>query len=491
MAPDGELLVRGPSVMSGYWEAPEATAEILTPDGWLHTGDAVHIDEHGEVVVLGRTRDRVALPNGLKVYPDDVELALREAGVIRAAVVFEAPPGRIAAVLVPVDPEAPDETLAAAVKRANATLADHQRVRAWRRWPDPDLPRTHTLKVRRDPVAAWYRAAAAGEVPAPRPEAEEATTATIARVEDPIGELCRLVAEVSTVPGQEPPSVTPETVMTDLGLDSLARVTLALRIDEVLGVPLPDEDVAAAPTVADLAKRVQAQRGREAHGPAAAWALTLPARLVRELLDRTLTGWLLGAVADMRVEGQEHVTGLRGPVLICPNHASHLDAPCIRRALPADRRRRTAVAAAADYFFTRPLLGPVVALAMGAFPFGRTTEVRASMERVGDLLSDGWSVMLFPEGTRSPDGRLGPLRDGIGLLAAVTGVPVLPVWIEGTHDILPKGRTLPRRRHGARVVVRFGTALHFDRWTPPAEAARAIGQAIAELGDVAHEGTMN
>ena len=167
VAPDGELLVRGPSVMSGYWEAPEATAEVLTPHGWLHTGDAVRIDEHGEVVVLGRTRDRIALPNGLKVYPDDVERALREAGDIRAAVVIEAPSGRIAAILVPDDPEAREETLAAAVKRANATLADHQRVRAWRRWPGPDLPRTHTLKVRREPVAEWYRAAAAGEAPPP------------------------------------------------------------------------------------------------------------------------------------------------------------------------------------------------------------------------------------------------------------------------------------------------------------------------------------
>lgn len=491
VAPDGELLVRGPSVMSGYWEAPEATAEVLTPEGWLHTGDAVRIDEHGEVVVLGRTRDRIALPNGLKVYPDDVESALRAAGVIRAAVVFEASPGRIAAVLLPVDGEVPDETLAAAVKRANATLADHQRVRAWRRWPDADLPRTHTLKVRRDPVAAWYRAAAdAGEVPRTRSQSEVAAAVTLARAtQDPLAELCRLVAEVNTVPGQEPPAVTPETVLEELALDSLARVTLALRIDEVLGVPLPDEDIAAAHTVAELARRIEAQHGREEPAPAAAWALARPARLVREVLDRTLTSWLLAILMRPRVEGLEHLAGLRGPLLICPSHASHLDAPCVRYALPAQRRRRTAVAAAADYFFTRPILGPLVALAMGAFPFGRTSDVRASMRRVGDLLSAGWSVMLFPEGTRSPDGRLGPMRDGIGLLATATGVPVLPAWIEGAHDILPKGRTLPRRTHGSRVTVRFGAPLRFDRSTPPADAARVIGQAIAELGGPAAGGS--
>jgi len=484
VAPDGELLVRGPSVMSGYWEAPEATTEVLTADGWLHTGDAVRIDEHGEVIVLGRTRYRIALPNGLKVYPDDVELALRATGRIRDAVAIEEPPGRIAAVLLPADAEDTDATLAAAVKSANSTLADHQRVRGWRRWPEPDLPRTHTLKVKRDPVADWYRAASIGEQSSAGTGVGAPLTHSPA-AQDPLVELCRLVAEVSTVPGQEARVVNAETVLEELALDSLARLSLALRIDEVLGVPLPDEDIAAASTVADLARRIEAQRGREEAAPAAAWALTRPARIVRELLDRTLTSWLLSVVARPRVEGLENVAGLAGPVLVCPNHASHLDAPCVRQALPADLRRHTAVAAAADYFFTHPILGPLVALAMAAFPFGRTTDVRASMERVSDLLSTGWSVMLFPEGTRSLDGRLGHMREGIGLLATATSVPVLPTWIEGTHDILPKGGTLPRRKRGAGVVVRFGAPLRFDRSTPPAEAAWLIGGAIASLAELA------
>ena len=162
IAADGEILVRGPSVMEGYWHAPDATAEVLDADRWLHTGDAGRFDDHGELVILGRTRDRIALPNGLKVYPDDVELALRETRVVKEAVVFEPSSGRLAAVLLPAQPDASDEVLAAAVKEANATLGVHQRIDAWRRWPDADLPRTHTSKVRRDPVKAWYQEAAAG-----------------------------------------------------------------------------------------------------------------------------------------------------------------------------------------------------------------------------------------------------------------------------------------------------------------------------------------
>ena len=123
LAEDGELLVRGPSVMVGYWRNPVATAEVLDPDGWLHTGDAARVDAHGEIVILGRTRDRIALPNGLKVYPDDVEAALCANDAIRAAVVLESSPGRLGAVLLPDDRDAPDAVLAAAVKAANATPA--------------------------------------------------------------------------------------------------------------------------------------------------------------------------------------------------------------------------------------------------------------------------------------------------------------------------------------------------------------------------------
>lgn len=152
---DGELLARGPCVMTGYWEDPEATARAIV-DGWAQTGDEAQIDAHGEIVILGRTRDRIALPNGLKVYPDDVEDALVRYGGVKAAVVLEASPGRLAAILVPREPETADDELSAAVKRANAALATHQRVRRWRRWPDEDLPRTHTLKVRRSVVADWF-----------------------------------------------------------------------------------------------------------------------------------------------------------------------------------------------------------------------------------------------------------------------------------------------------------------------------------------------
>jgi long-chain acyl-CoA synthetase len=177
IAEDGEVLFRGPSVTRGYWEDPAATAAVFTADGFYRSGDLGRLDSRGRLVLHGRKRDIIVLPNGLNVFPEDIENALRVAG-IRDSIVLETEPGRIEAIiLAPVAAQnAPDERLGAqptgafeepdaiersradvdaAVKAANATLAVHARVAAWRFWPDTDFPRTLTLKVRRDQVRAW------------------------------------------------------------------------------------------------------------------------------------------------------------------------------------------------------------------------------------------------------------------------------------------------------------------------------------------------
>jgi long-chain acyl-CoA synthetase len=174
LAEDGEILVHGPNVFGGYWRDPEATAAAFTADGWYRTGDIGRFDEAGRLILMGRTKDIIVLPNGFNVYPEDVENALRMAGM-RDSVVLETRPGRIEAIVLTPgayglpaggdtargpsgmhdDPDAVRETIAEAVKKANQTLAPHQRVEGWRLWPEADFPRTHTLKVKRDQVRAW------------------------------------------------------------------------------------------------------------------------------------------------------------------------------------------------------------------------------------------------------------------------------------------------------------------------------------------------
>ena len=181
LADDGEILVAGPTLFSGYWEDEGATRDVVDGDGWYHTGDVARFDERGNLVLLGRTRNVIVLPNGFNVFPEDIENALHDAG-LPETVVLETEPGRIEAIVLPpglgalapppdVHPAAPaaaDDPAAramidAAVREANRRLSVNQRVAAWRIWPGADFPRTHTFKVRRDEIQAW----AAGRAPLP------------------------------------------------------------------------------------------------------------------------------------------------------------------------------------------------------------------------------------------------------------------------------------------------------------------------------------
>jgi long-chain acyl-CoA synthetase len=169
----GEILVGGPTIFSGYWQDDEATAKVLR-DGWYHTGDIGRWDDRGNLVLMGRTRNIIVLPNGLNVYPEDIENVLEEVGLAQA-VVLETRPGRIEVVVLSPDappvispnnpaPKAPEteeeervlrERIDGLVKQANARLGQHQRIDGWRLWPEPDFPRTHTLKIKRNAVRDW------------------------------------------------------------------------------------------------------------------------------------------------------------------------------------------------------------------------------------------------------------------------------------------------------------------------------------------------
>jgi len=161
----GEIQFRGRTVFRGYWNAPDLTAAAFTEDGWYKTGDIGHLDDGGRLVLSGRIKDIIVLPNGFNVYPEDLENALRVAG-LRDPVVIETAPGRIEAVVLgdpDVTPDAFRERIDAIVRAANAALGPNQRIAGWRPWPGGDFPRTHTLKIKRDPIRQW----AATDAPLP------------------------------------------------------------------------------------------------------------------------------------------------------------------------------------------------------------------------------------------------------------------------------------------------------------------------------------
>jgi long-chain acyl-CoA synthetase len=171
-----EILVRGPTVFDGYWKDPDATSAVMSA-GWYRTGDVGYYDRRGNLVLSGRTKNIIVLPNGLNVFPEDIENALQEVG-LEQAVVLETTPGRIEAVVLSPDappmvtptnpaPAAPQtdeeidalrKRIAPLIKAANSHLAQHQRIDDFRIWPEADFPRTHTLKIKRSEVQKWAAA---------------------------------------------------------------------------------------------------------------------------------------------------------------------------------------------------------------------------------------------------------------------------------------------------------------------------------------------
>jgi 1-acyl-sn-glycerol-3-phosphate acyltransferase len=186
------------------------------------------------------------------------------------------------------------------------------------------------------------------------------------------------------------------------------------------------------------------------------WAREHWARNVRAVAQEVLLLPAVRAIASPRVIGRERLAHIRPPVVVAANHASHLDTALLIDALPRSWRDKLAVGAAADYFFTSTIRGSLAALVMGGFAVDRKRASATSARTAVRLIEEGWSLILFPEGGRSPDGWLGEVKPGAAFTAAKTGRPIVPIWLTGTDHLLPKGGRGPRR---GRIEVLIGDPL--------------------------------
>lgn len=194
------------------------------------------------------------------------------------------------------------------------------------------------------------------------------------------------------------------------------------------------------------------------------WARSRLAGALRELILMDVLGPTMDLYTRRRVRGTEHLGTLEAPVVFVANHSSHMDTPTILRALPRRWRRRTAVAAATDYFYRRRTTAQAVSLLFNTVPMQRSgggLESESSSHLDG-LIADRWNLLVFAEGTRSRDGSVGRLRSGAAVLAAAHGLDIVPIHVSGTHAVMPPGRRWMRRkprRRGSRrhrIEIRFG-----------------------------------
>jgi long-chain acyl-CoA synthetase len=438
IAPDGEILVRGESVTSGYFEAPAETEQAFR-EGWFHTGDLGELDATGHLTVHGRKKEVIVTADGRKVFPEDVERTLDQMpGVRESAVVGR---DRVHAVLV-LDQGADAGTI---VNRANAKLEDHQRIKAISVWPGERLPRTEAAqKLKRGQIQQWVDSGG----PAPPPAAAK-----------DVVDILRQHAPARTV--------TRETTLDELGLSSLDRVELMIDLEQHLDTAIDESLLTGSRTAGELASLSSPPVSTKFPE----WNRQWWAKAARRIVTFPILLPLTRCFAHLRVSGLEHVEKLHGPVIFAPNHQSHLDTVAVLAALPARHRRRMAVAMWKEYFdahfsparhsrterFVNSLVYYFIALLFNAFPLPQT-EARAgeSLRYMGELASEGWSLLFFPEGERTETGEIRPFLPGVGFIASRLDLPVVPVRLTGLDKVLHRNAPFPRP---GPVHVAFGAPL--------------------------------
>jgi long-chain acyl-CoA synthetase len=459
IAEDGEILVRGENVTRGYFNAPDETRTAFR-DGWFHTGDIGEIDDKGQLHIRGRKKEMIVTPEGLNVFPEDVERALNaQPGVRESAVVGASTGGaaseRVHAVLV-LEPGTDVDDV---VRRANAELGDHQKVRGTAIWPGSELPRTEgTRKLKRRELKQWL----SGEQVRHRPEGAGTGRSVISVLE-------------RFAPGR---TLTSATTIDELGLSSLERVEVMMALEEAFQVTMDEARFAAATTVADLEALTKPLES--AGGPVVAatepidfpsWNRSLAARSLRRA---SLPTWILplGRVfTRLDVQGLSHLADIRGPVVFAANHQSHLDTPVILEALPPRWRYRVAPAMAKEFFKahfypeqfnTSAYLKNstnyyLASLFFNAFPLPqRESGTRQTLRYIGDLTSSGYSILIYPEGRRTANGEIGRFLPGVAMIAARLDLPVVPVRLDGLDRVLHHSWKFPRR---GPVRVSFGAPM--------------------------------
>lgn len=215
-----------------------------------------------------------------------------------------------------------------------------------------------------------------------------------------------------------------------------------------------------------------------------AWARSVPARAARRVLHESLMEPVVAALLRPTVKSLDRLAALDEdrPVIFAANHHSHADTPLMLRTLPQPWRDKLFVAAAADYFFPNRLTATASALVLNAIPIERTKVTRRSALDAAALIDDGWSLLIYPEGGRSPDGWGQPFRGGAAYLAIKCDVAVVPVYIQGTDKILPKGTNRPTP---GRTTVTFGEPISAAAGEDSRHLAARIESAVAALADEA------
>jgi long-chain acyl-CoA synthetase len=481
LAEDGEILVRGENVSTGYWEKGAAQQTSKENDGWLRTGDLGELDAEGNLRFRGRKKNVIVTPAGLNVYPEDLERAIKKQPAVRDGVVIPLEHGGnaepCAVLLLNGLPTDPGMAARVAIEAANAGLAEYQRMHFWIVWPEPDFPRTSTGKPRLSVISAR----------APRILAEPQTYSSSDADASPLLDLISKFSPAATAANH---------LENELNLSSLDRVELMSALETKFHVELNETAFSSAKTVADVERLLQQPSAQHTEYLYPRWTQREPICWLRLAVYYALVWPATQLLGHPKIIGREHLRNLRGPVLVISNHITRrADIGLILAALPRRYRHRLAIAMGGEtlremrkppqeWFFLKRWayqLGYwLVTPLFNVFPLPQFSGFRESFRFAGESADRGFSVLVFPEGevNNTATGEMAPFQSGIGLLAENLSIPIVPMRLDGVWQMKRQHRRLA---HIGEITVRIGAPVTFPPATPPDEIARRLHSLIRSL----------
>ena len=475
----GEILVRGSNVSPGYWR--EGVAPLTDEDGWLNTGDVGEKDQQGNLYFKSRAKDVIVTSAGMNIYPEDLEAALGSQPEVRASAVIglETPQGPEPCAVLVLAEDSADPMIA--VERANQRLNQYQQIRRWVVWPEADFPRTPTRKVRKRELVEWIKQQSApGDY-----SADGVGTPTASSF------ILEQIARVSGEPALS--AASSANLATDLKLDSLGRVELLSALEDRYQIDIDEAAFSEATTLADVEKLVRSGGTEPSQRSYPRWPQRWPVTWFRAIVFYALLLPLTRLTTRVQVAGRERLLDERGPLLFVSNHVAMVDQSVILSALPQRFQSKLAIAMEGEKlwgwrhprkgagFFTQ-LVGLInyalVVALFNVFPLPQKSGFRKSFAFAAESMDRGYSVLVFPEGRRTPDGNMHSFMEGIGLLAMQLGVKVVPLRIDGLYLLKQRRRYFAR---AGEVRVTIGEPISFKGEDDPATITRRLEASVSSL----------